>query len=202
MKHEKNRKRLPLFLLAFLMASTCFGQIIINGGFESGQLGPWFQGGNFTSITENPENWNVISTDAHSGLYAATDVGNIELRQNFAPVPTSMIQDVSLWLRQPFGPSLSAVYFHYSSSPDQFIRLDTHDTGWDFFDITSSLTPNKSLTGISIFGYSGGSTARTLIDDVSLTLAPEPATVPLFGLSAAIAILWRLRRRQHSFADS
>jgi hypothetical protein len=180
----------PVF--SFFACATCFSQqLLLNGGFESGQLSPWYQARNFSAPEEGPENWNVISTDAHSGLYCATDIGNIELRQDFAPLSIASISQISLWVRQPNGPSLCSVYFHYSDLSEQFNRLDTHTTGWEFFDITSRLAPNKVLTGISFFGYSYGSPARTMIDDFVVAV-PEPGPGPL---AIAFVFVWLVVRK-------
>lgn len=195
------RRKLLLCLLTIVVASSGHGQVILNGGFESGQLGPWFIGGNFSDPSENPQIWFVTSSGAHSGSYAVEDVGNIELRQNFAPVATSQIQDVSLWVEQPNEPALSGAYFHYSDGTEQFVRLDPQDTGWDLHDITGDLAPNKFLTGFSFFGYSDGSPdppPLTMLDDVSVTLVPEANTMTLMGIGAVILAAsgsWRGTRK-------
>src|SRR5205085_1450320 len=61
--------------------------ILANPGFESGALAPWFQSSDFCSSPAPCENWNVTNSDAHSGTFSATDVGNKEIRQNFAAIP-------------------------------------------------------------------------------------------------------------------
>jgi hypothetical protein len=88
-------------------------QILSNPGFESGSLSPWFQDRDFGGV----EAWNVTSSDAHSGTFSATDVGNKEIRQNFAAIPTSLITDISFWAKHPDA-SVTALFvdLFYSDS--------------------------------------------------------------------------------------
>ena len=197
-----------LFITPLAVVTNSLGQIL-NGGFESGLLEPWFQGGNYSNPIEGPENWNVASIYAHTGSFAATDIGNIELRQNFVPISISQILELSLWVRQPFGPALSGVYFHYSDPnyvdlKGPFIPLNIHTDEWEFFDLTNRLTPGASLNGISIFGFSygtSGTIGRTVVDDVSIVLIPEPSGAALIiGSLVGFLLVVRVHRIRKSAA--
>ena len=183
-------------MLIFIPAAAYGGNILANPGFETGLLGPWFQGTNFCG---SPcENWNVTSANAHSGVFSATDVGNIEIRQNFAATPTNMVTQVSFWVMHPDLPSLfNAVDFHYSDGTiAEFKTAFTSTTGWEFFDVTGDLAAGKSLTGLSIFGFSAsGGTQRTFLDDVTINTVPEPTTVLLVLSGVCLYGLARLRAR-------
>jgi hypothetical protein len=177
------RFKLVTLIVVCLSVANVQADMIINGGFETGGLTPWYQGAG-----SGDENWNVTNADSHSGLYSATDVGNIEIRQDFAAIPVNQIVELSYWLKQPES-VLSAFHFYYSDSSyfQDIVSLST--SNWEFFDVTSSLEAGKELIGFSVYGYVGGSPAedRTYLDDVTLSVVPVPGAVllGLFGLSAA-----------------
>jgi hypothetical protein len=182
--------------VAVLIAADAHAEnILINPGFETGSLAPWFQNRNLCS---GPcADWSVTSSDSHSGAFSAMDVGNLELQQNISPTPTSQISQVSYWLKHPDGGRLPVdVVFYYSDGTvdehggEQF----TTTANWSFFDWTSDLKPGKVLTGLSLFGYNispPGSTEETFLDDVTIdTVAPEPGSLVLLtgGLSAFLIL--------------
>lgn len=179
--------------MAIVLFCCSFAQAnLTNAGFETGELSPWY---NARNITET-ETWNVTSADAHGGVYSATNVGNGELRQDFAPIPVNNITELSYWLRQPES-AISAFDFFYSdgSGYENVVYLNTTD--WQFFDVTSHLSPGKELVGFSIFGYSYGGPMedRTYLDDVTLSVAiPAPGAIALGGVGVTL-VGW-LRRRK------
>jgi hypothetical protein len=167
--------------------------IVVNSGFESGALAPWFQDRNFGG---GAEDWNVTNVDPHSGTFAATVLGNKEIRQNFAPTPVANITQASFWLRHSTQNNLPAfVSLFYSDLSETTFLVNTAGTGWEQFDVLGNLVAGKTLTGFSIFGYSGGQQPfRTYLDDVVFFAGPaipEPATWALmiagFGLAGTAA---------------
>jgi len=179
------------------MATVLFGYgfaqaNLTNTGFETGGLSPWYNARDYGVI----EAWNVTSADAHSGVYSATNVGNGELRQDFAPIPVNNIIELSYWLKQPES-EIAAFDFFYSdgSGYEDLVYLNTTD--WQFFDVTSQLSPGKELVGFSIFGYSYGGPLedRTYLDDVTLSVAiPAPGAIALGSIGVAF-VGWLKRRR-------
>jgi hypothetical protein len=161
--------------------------ILVNPGFETGSLAPWFQGNDFGG----PENWNVTNKEAHTGTFSATDVGNKQLRQDFAPVLVSDILEASLWIKNPDdgGPRINAVDFYYSDGTHQEHLLFQPDNNWNFNDVTGFLTPGKSLTAFAFYGYIGGgpNEDRTYVDDFVLNVVPTPSAAVLLGLGALSA---------------
>ena len=172
--------------------------IVGNPGFETGTLGPWFQGNNFDGAGTD---WSVTNAVTHSGSFAATNIGNREIRQNFTATATSLITDVSFWEQQSTASGLSAYTFYYSDNTTGQFTINPTNT-WQQFDVTASLAAGKSLTGFSIYGRSGGTISY--LDDVSILAnpsgaVPEPSstaafTVGLLGLGA-LSIFARRRRR-------
>jgi hypothetical protein len=181
--------KLVILIAVCLGVTTVQADMIINGGFETGSLTPWYQGGG-----SGVENWNVTSADAHSGLYSATDVGNIEIRQNFVAIPVNQIVELSYWLKQPEA-ALSAFHLYYSDSSYYEGAFNLSTTDWEFFDVTSSLEAGKDLIGFSVYGYVGSNEIedRTYLDDVTLSVVPVPGAVLLgwIGLSCSAGLLRR-----------
>ncbi|UCG59062.1 MAG: hypothetical protein JSU70_06045 [Phycisphaerales bacterium] len=181
-------------LVTLIVLCLCFTQAqanLTNPGFETGSLPPWYK-----ARGSGVEDWNVTTADSHSGLYSATDVGNIELRQDFAAIPVSQIVELSYWLKQP-EIAISAFDFFYSdgSGYESIVSLSSSD--WEFFDVTSHLSPGKELVGFSVWGYAGGPAGedRTYLDDVTLeTVIPVPGAIVLGGIGVTF-VGWLRRRR-------
>ena len=92
------------------------------------------------------------------------------MRQDFTAISTSVITKVVVWIRHPTGTFLpAAVDFFYTDGTDDEFGVDTLDQNWDSFDLTSDVESGKMLSGISIFGFSGGGvTPTTFVDNVSI----------------------------------
>jgi hypothetical protein len=147
----------------------------------------------------------VTSAAAHFGTFSVTDVGNIDIRQNFSATPTSTITQVSFWVEHPDpARSLDAIDFFYSDgTSSEFLTAFTSTDSWEFFDVTSDLAPGKSLTGFSFFGYntSGLSLQRTFLDDVTINVTtPEPQSLLLLasGLLGFIGFFGFRQWKDHS----
>lgn len=144
------------------------GNILQNPGFESGTLTPWYVARNFCSSPCKP--WTVVTIHPRTGGFDAGDVGNIEMRQDFTAIDTTTITKVVLWAHHFTGTFLPiAVDFFYTDGTDDEFVVDTTDLNWDSFDLTSDVLSGQMLSGISIFGFSGGGvTPSTFIDNVSI----------------------------------
>jgi hypothetical protein len=178
-----------------LMSSTqlCASNLLDNPGFESGILSPWFQADDFSFGPR--EDWNVTSSEAHSGLFSATNIGNIELRQNFSAVPTETITEVSFWWRHPDGGNTPLAYTLFYSDTSQEQGITTAPTeDYQFIDVTASLDPGKSLNGISVYGFNGGISGRTFVDNFVIEVVPEPVGIAPFILCVANVVSCFRRR--------
>ena len=158
---------LAALLAGWGLAQNASANILVNPGFESGGLAPWFQGNDFGGSV----NWFVTNTDAHTGLFSATDQGNKEIRQDFAAVPTSSITEISFWEKQPSA-AISAYTFYYSDSTDGQFTV-TPGIDWTFFDVTAQLAAGKNLVGFSVYGLIGPADDRTFLDDVTINSTLE-----------------------------
>jgi hypothetical protein len=189
---EMKRFVFTLALAALLTGSAFAGELLVNGGFESGVLSPWFNARDFCGVNCVP--WNVNTMNPHSGMFSAMDVGNIELRQNFTPTPASMITSVTFWVNSTAGAD-AVDFFYTDNSDEEFVVFSTPGV-WNFEDVTADLDPGKTLSGFSIFGADPGFT--TFFDDASImanvATTPEPGTLVMLG-SGALGLLGAIRRR-------
>ena len=143
-----------LLLPATLQAAS----IVQNGGFEIGELNPWFQGNDLSPGMG--EDWNATTTEFHSGQFSATNVRNKEIRQNFGALRPRRSRSF------PFGSNIQPerLFCLPTSStptaPTLGISLLVSTTNWQFFNITNQLAPGKELTGFSVYGFEGSGTPR------------------------------------------
>ena len=144
------------------------GNILQNPGFESGAITPWYIANNFCTSPCVP--WTAATIHPRSGMYDAGDMGNIQMRQDFTGVSTSVVTKVVMWIRHPTGTFLpAAIDFFYTDGTDDEFVVDTADKNWDSFDLTSDIEAGKTLSGISVYGFSGGGvTPTTFVDNVSI----------------------------------
>ncbi|HVZ16117.1 MAG TPA: PEP-CTERM sorting domain-containing protein [Terriglobales bacterium] len=179
-------------ILSLLLAGSAFaGELIVNGDFESGQLGPWYNARNGCFGT--CVSWDVSTVNPHSGSFSSTDVGNLELRQDFTPTAGSDITNVSFWINSSSG--FNAFDFFYQDGTDAEFVVDSNPGQWNFEDVTSFLDTTKILTGFSIWGSSPDIT--TYVDDVSITTGvatPEPSSFMMLG-TGLLAVITGLRRK-------
>jgi PEP-CTERM motif len=184
--------------LIFAAGQANAANIIVNGDFESGNLSPWYNARDFSSGTP----WDVGAAFAHTGKYGAGDIGNKEIRQDFAGVATSDIVSATFWLRHPTANGMPAyVSFFYSDNTDTGFVVNTANTDWQQFDVLSRLATGKTLTGFAVFGYVGpGVPNSTYLDDVAFltrggTGVPEPAAWALM-LAGFGMVGFAMRRRE------
>lgn len=143
---------------------------LVNPGFETGSLPPW---------TTN--NWSVVTQTPHSGIYAAYDVGNFWLRQDFGPVNTANVNSFTFWAKQPEeGTQAQAFDFYYSdNSFDEFLWFPPDN--YAQINGTPNLRPaGNLLVAIRIWGYVGGGPGpdETWVDDVSLDISGATPVEP------------------------
>ncbi len=162
--------------------------VLINGGFESGSLAPWYQGGH------DPVGTWAISGSARTGSYAATISGNNYLQQDFAPTATSLVTNLSFWLRNTDFQESAVDLFYSDQTQTPFIAY-LSNTEWTYFDLTSHLVPGKMLTAFRIHGHSQALRPNTTyLDDVGMRVVPEPLS--LTALAMGVAALSARKRKK------
>jgi hypothetical protein len=179
-------------------------ELVQNGGFESGSLGPWAVTSDCGTFGDAPcSPWAATSSGAHSGSYAAQDQGGYELTQSLTPTSTALITSASLWFKEDPG-VLFGVEFFYQDGTNSVFLGSAPNSDWNEYDLLGSLTGGETLIGIDIATGSmfNGPNGINSVDDVSIiaipTLngtVPEPSTMFLLGGGLAVAAFRKRRQR-------
>jgi len=138
---------------------------IANPGFETGNLAHW-----------TTSNWVVTTSDPLRGSYCAKTVGNVFIEQFFDPVDVNDVTATMVWMRQPDA-ALSAISLYYGPTDhDEVIYYPGAD--WTLIDMTPNLRASGFLTGVRVYGYSGGGSQETYIDNI-MVLSGRTVAFPL-----------------------
>jgi len=176
------------------MTSLGYSNLLLNPGFETGALDPWFMDREW-GTSGMGQVWQTTTSQAHSGAWSAYCESDKELRQNVAPMPGSSVASFSFWAKipEPFGVVAAMVY--YSDQTYRFYSNQQASTDWHFWDMTFMIDPNKTVVGFGANGYRGGGPFPDLVyvDDFRVEAVPEPATLIASGLGLAT---WAGRRRR------
>ena len=198
-----------LLLLSALLALSLNGwaatELVQNGGFETGSLGPWTVTNDCGSYGDAPcTPWNAVSTQAHSGTYSAEDQGGYELIQSLSPTSTALITGASFWFKEDPG-VLFGVELFYQDGSSNVVFESASDGDWHQYDLLSDLAGGETLVGIDFATESmidGSANGTSWIDDVSIiaiptlnpTPAPEPASMVLLASGLLGVAGWKRLR--------
>ena len=191
---------LALLSVSSVAGATDFPELVVNGGFETGNLTGWTQSGD-TSYTD------VIQFQPHSGLYelntGSTNFGYIS--QTIATTPPDLNYTISFWLGNlnwggdPLG--------EFTASFGGIMLLDlTNQPDFDYTQYSFTVNGYQESSAVLTFGFwnwPGG----WLLDDVSVkdpddqvAPVPEPSTWLLFCSGLAGLVAWRYRTGKRATA--
>jgi hypothetical protein len=191
-------KSATLMLAAVALVLVGVGQtradLIVNGGFETGDFTGWTTGAN-----SYPE--TIKTSPVHSGTYAAQIAG-------YSSNPNTLSQTVTTTSGQAY--TLSFARYQVYQGPPVFLTVD-----WDgaavFTDPAPTVGGVYQVFSVNVVGtgsdtltfISANDPAYTYVDDVSfnasLIAAPEPSTLTLFGIGA-VGLVGLARRQRKSAA--
>jgi hypothetical protein len=162
---------MALVMLPGMALST---QLIINGGFETGNFFGWTQSGD-TTFTQ------VDTGSAHSGSYAAEfgPIGELGFISQNLPTIAGETYDLRFWLHNRSGTPTNEYQVYWGG----VLRTDiTNSAAFPYIELSFlNLTAPSSPTELK-FGFRHDPSWFDL-DDVSVTgpAIPEPTTILLIG---------------------
>ena len=183
--------------LAGLVALSCASvvqaqELVVNGGFETGNLAPW---------TVDNTNRNIVSSDpnyAHTGtfglFYAAVGVDS-PLSQTLTTTPGA-IETISFWQHQLDG-TPNEVTLDFGGN--RLLTLTNLVQGpWTQYSVTTTATSTSTILRFGLRQDPGSSA----IDDISVfqgsrvAATPEPGTWAMcVGMAASGGFLLKRRKR-------
>jgi hypothetical protein len=176
------------------------GQLILNGGFETGDFTDWIQSGmtDYTFVTNEPCAYVHLGT---CGAMLGPVPSPGSLTQN-VPTTPGQAYVLSFWLRNPTGGSLnkSTPNFFQARWDGTLIFAQTNITSSAWTKLQFNVTASGPVTPLE-FSFEHD-TAFLALDDVSLFLpatVPSTATVAGFSLnsSACLQMTWNTSAGQN-----
>jgi len=178
--------RVVLLLFLCLIPRTATANLIVNGGFETGDFTGW-------TVTGTMQYFGVLPMAARSGVYGAW-FGDIEgitsISQTVATVP-GVTYELSFWVANPIGNVNYAELWWDGNLIDSV--QNSEPFGWDQVSFLVTAT-----TGSTEFKIGGNNPpGYWTLDDFSLVEAvPEPSSLGLGALGVTFLAVLAIGRRR------
>jgi len=181
-------RTLSLLLLLVLLALPANANLIVNGGFETGDFSGW----TVTGANILGSEYGTTTFKPNSGTYAAwfgAVNGNTDLSQTFGTIP-GQVYEGSFWVANT----------NDGNPPDNLIQVlwngdavvdgnDVPDAPWTELD--GLMTATAASTTITFVFHNAAGWFD--LDDVSVEAVPEPAAAFLCAAGCGMAALKRRR---------
>ncbi len=176
--------------IASLGMSTVHGDLITNGGFETGDFSGWTLSGN----TSDPTTYGIDSSFPYAGTYNAyfgPQNSQAFLSQTIATIP-GQTYELDFFLKNEDGASPN----HFSVSFGSTTLYDaTSLPAFDYQEYVYDVTATSTTTVVTL-GFQNDFSYFD-IDNVSVSSVPEPASIICFAIGV-ILLACHARRHQLS----
>lgn len=174
------KRSICIAILTLGLTATARGELVSNGGFETGDFTNWLvqaapAGSDFAVVN------NFANTGLHSVLFQGTGPGHDEIAQNLATTNGQQYQ-ISFWLH-----NLGAGNDSFQVVWENSLVLDLTEIGselesWQQHIVNVTATSNGSELRLKAYDE----ISAVYLDDVSVTAVPEPASAMLLAIGVAL----------------